>query len=242
MQIGSLFSVVRLGEDAGGVMSEQSTEQKHHGQSDDPLDTVFTWPNLITLIRFLLIPLFLFFLLGDFPPVYAFVTFAIAASTDWVDGRLARRTNTVSKVGQLLDPFIDRFLLLSGVLGVWLLGRLPLWIVIVLILRDCILFFGALYLRERCGGARVPVFFLGKCTTACLLVGFASLLINWPIVGGLRLVSFSWLPGFGWEPFSLGIWFVYVGFVLSVSTGVVYIVRGLRVIRDYKARTMSEGA
>jgi cardiolipin synthase len=216
-------------------MTEQPTEHRHHGQADDPLDTVFTWPNLITLLRFLLIPLFLYFLLSGYPPLYAFVTFVIAASTDWVDGRLARRTNQVSKVGQLLDPFIDRFLLLSGVLGVWLLGRLPLWIVIILIARDCILFFGALYLKEHCDGARVPVFFLGKCTTASLLIGFASLLINWPLVEGLHWFEVAWLPAFGWGLFPFGIWFVYVGLVLSVSTGVVYFIRGVRVYNEFQA-------
>lgn len=162
-------------------MTEQQSSRKIHGQADDPLDTVFTLPNLITLFRFLLIPLFVIFLLGDFPPAYAFAIFVLAASTDWIDGRVARRTNSVSKFGKLFDPLIDRLLLLSGVLGVFLLGRLPLWIVIVLILRDAFLFFGASYIKIHAGGATIPVFFLGKCTTAALLTGFASLLINWPL-------------------------------------------------------------
>lgn len=220
-------------------MSEQQIENGKKGQADNPLDTVLTLPNLITLLRFLLIPLFIVFLLGDFPPIYAFITFAVAGSTDWVDGRVARRTNSVSKFGQLFDPFIDRLLLLSGVLGVFILGRLPLWIVLLLIFRDAFLFVGASYIKVHAGGAEVQVFFLGKCTTASLLIGFASLLINWPIVPGLGLIDVLWLPGLGAAPFPLGIWFVYLGFILSMATGVVYVVKGIKKLNNYKRRIKS---
>ena len=80
------------------------------GQSTDykVSDKVFTIPNLLSAIRLCMIPGFLVLLFNDFN-LAATLVFAVAASTDWVDGQVARRTNSVSKLGQLLDPFVDRF-------------------------------------------------------------------------------------------------------------------------------------
>ena len=88
-------------------------------------DKILTAPNVVTFIRFLLIPIFLWLLFGAKQEVAALVVFAIASCTDWVDGQLARRTNQVSKLGKLLDPLVDRFLLAAGVIAIVLLGRLP---------------------------------------------------------------------------------------------------------------------
>ena len=67
---------------------------------------IFTLPNLLSFIRFCMIPAFLVLLLNGYNLI-ATILFAVAASTDWIDGQVARRTNSVSKLGQLLDPFVD---------------------------------------------------------------------------------------------------------------------------------------
>ena len=213
--------------------SDMEERKTRHGQADDPLDTVFTWANLVTLIRFLLIPLYIYFLVAGFPQVYAFVTFALAGCTDWIDGRLARRTNTVSKFGKLFDPFIDRLLIVTGVLSVFALGRVPIWVACVLIARDVFLIGGATYLKLQTGAVGVPVVFIGKCTTAFLLVGFASLLIGWPIVPGLEIIDSAFLPGLGSSPAVLGILFIYIGCMLSIVTAAIYTRRGWVTYRSF---------
>ena len=99
-------------------------------------DKILTVPNVISTIRLCMVPIFLVLLLNG-QDIAATVVFALAAGTDWVDGQVARRTNCVSKLGQLLDPAVDRILMICGVVGLLLVGRLPLWIVVVVLCRDC---------------------------------------------------------------------------------------------------------
>ena len=82
--------------------------------------------------------------------------FAIAASTDWLDGQIARRTGTVTALGKAIDPLVDRLLIAAGVFGLWLVDRLPGWIVFVLMARDVYLGYGAWRL-EQFYRRRLPV-------------------------------------------------------------------------------------
>jgi len=219
--------------------SDDQAKKPIKGQAEDPLDTIFTWPNLATLLRLLLLPIFFVILLDDSIPnnnTIACIIFAIAASTDWVDGQLARRTNSVSKFGQQFDPAVDRLLIALGVIGVYCVGRVPLWIVIVLILRDLVLLVGTALLRTRTKMKMIPVIFMGKVTTALLFIGFASLMINWPISGGLGLFECSWLPGFGSQQWALGIWFIYAAMVCSIIVMVIYLRRIRAVLKAEKLK------
>ena len=92
-------------------------------ESYEVSNKIFTLPNLISFIRLLMIPIFLVLLFHDLN-LAATLLFAIAASTDWVDGQVARRTNQVSRLGQLLDPAVDRLLMISGVLGLFLVAAI----------------------------------------------------------------------------------------------------------------------
>ena len=193
-------------------------------------DKILTAPNVVTFIRLLLIPLFLWLLFGAKQEVAALVVFAIASCTDWVDGQLARRTNQVSKLGKLLDPLVDRFLLAAGVIAIVLLGRLPLWILVYIILRDCILLIEGRIMLALVNKVP-PVVYLGKFATAFLMIGFCLLLLGMPEVPSLGLANTPvWLPGFGTQDALLGIWFVYAGLICSISVFVVYQVNGVRMV------------
>jgi cardiolipin synthase len=96
----------------------------------------------------------------------------------------------------------------------------------VLLGRDAYLLYGA-YKLERYQ-VILPVTYTGKLTTAVLFTGFASLIAGWPEVPGIGLVETSWLPGFGSASSPLGIWFVYVGVVLSLSAAVQYTLIAVR--------------
>ncbi|CAK7006203.1 MAG: Putative cardiolipin synthase [Paraeggerthella hongkongensis] len=202
-------------------------------------DKIFTVPNVISFIRLCLVPVFFVLLMNGYNLV-ATLLYALAAGTDWVDGQIARRTNQVSKLGQLLDPAVDRILMISGVLGLFLVGRLPLWIILVVIVRDLFLLVGGACLIKRFR-IRVAVVYPGKVATTLLFIGFAGLLLNWPLLPGLGIVDVAWLPGFNADACSWGIWFVYAGLVLALATTAYYIASALRQLREAKGATPEGG-
>ena len=207
-------------------MSAQKTEEV--------TNRIFTIPNVISFIRLCMVPVYMVLLLNGYDLLATFM-FALAAGTDWIDGQLARRTHCVSKLGQLLDPAVDRILMSCGVIGLMLVGRLPIWIVVVVLGRDLMLLIGGAYLLKRYH-ERVAVIYLGKVATTFLFVGFAGLLLNMPLLGGLGWFDASWLPGFGSEACSWGIWFVYAGLVLGLFTTLYYLLAGYRKMQ--KARRL----
>ncbi len=199
---------------------------------EEVLDKVLTAPNVITLVRLLLLPLFLWLLFATPYHIAALVVYAVAASTDWVDGQVARRTHQVSKLGKLFDPFVDRLLIAVGVIAIFILGRLPLWILVYLIVRDLCLLLGGRYLLAKVGKVP-PVVYVGKFATAFIMVGFCLLLLGLPLVPGLGLAGApAWLPGFGVDGALLGIWFVYAGLVCSIIAFLIYVVRGARLLGE----------
>lgn len=215
-------------------MSERNiaSNKKLHTEEYTVSSKMLTIPNAISLIRLCLIPVF-FILLFDGHDLAATFLFALAAGTDWIDGQVARKTNSVSKLGQLLDPAVDRLLILSGVVGLLMVGRIPLWIVIFLITRDGLMLIGGAFLLKKYQ-LRIPVIFAGKAATASLLVGFVGLLLNWPLVSGLGVSTVSWLPGFNEAVGSWSIWFVYIGLVLSLVTAIYYLYTAYKKMKEQK--------
>lgn len=198
--------------------------------SEKVLDTIFTVPNLISFVRLCMAPVYLV-LLSRGENAAAAILFGIAASTDFVDGQIARRTHTVSKLGQLLDPAVDRVLMITAVFGLMLVGRLPVWIVVVVLLRDLLLLIGGVFLLQRYN-VRVAVIYPGKFATTFLFVGFAGLLLNVPQVAGLGVCDIAWLPGLNSLTWSWGIWPVYAGLFLGVFTTSYYVVKGFQGMRE----------
>ena len=96
------------------------------------------WPNRITLVRIFLVPILLVFLIypRGWSPFIAAAIFLIAAFTDWLDGHLARSTNQITRLGQLLDPIADKLLVTAAL--VTLVGRqqVPAWIVVIILCRE----------------------------------------------------------------------------------------------------------
>lgn len=194
---------------------------------------IYTVANIVTVLRLILVPIFFSVLLNGGHDVIAFILFAVAASTDWLDGQIARRTGTVTVIGKAIDPLVDRLLIAAGVLGLYVEHRLPLWTVLILVARDGYLLWGAWRL-ERNYKRRLPVLFIGKVTTAVLLAGFSDLILNWPRLGGAGLLDSRLLPGLGASPAAAGIWFIYAGVVLSLVTAVAYTLQASRLTHEVK--------
>lgn len=201
------------------------------GTSENPSSQVFTLANLITFCRLGLTVAFLVLFAGGHHRTSALVCYVVAASTDFLDGQIARRTQTVSWLGKIMDPVMDRVILFTGVLGLLIVGDLPVWVPAFVIGRDLYLGVGGLILqhfRRR----PIDVVYVGKAATALLMVGFCDLLLGLPVVDGLGLVNVPWLPGLNSQPAALGIFFVYAGVICSLVTAVVYTGKGIQVIRE----------
>ncbi len=100
-------------------------------------------PNKLTVLRVILIPFFVLFLLTDLGgsngKYYALAVFIIASLTDLLDGKIARKYNLVTNFGKFMDPLADKLLVCSAMICLVELGRLPAWIVIIIIAREFII-------------------------------------------------------------------------------------------------------
>lgn len=142
---------------------------------------VLTIPNLLSVLRLLGVPLFLWLLLGPRPDgfavqdVWAIVVLAVGGITDWLDGKLARLLNQHSRLGALLDPAVDRLYILAALVALAVRDVVPWWGVALLVARDLVLAVCVLVLRRRGYGPFV-VTYLGKAATFLLLYAFPLLL------------------------------------------------------------------
>lgn len=176
-------------------------------QPDTPTtqsSNLLNWPNTITLVRIFLTPILLVFLLsprGWYPIIAAFI-FLVAAFTDWLDGHLARTTNQITRLGQLLDPIADK-LLVTAVL-VSLVGRqlVPAWVVTIIICRE--LAITGLRALAADQGLIIAADASGKYKTLFLIIGSLLLMLH---------VSQLYIPG---------MIALYIGMVLGVVSGVDY--------------------
>lgn len=139
-------------------------------------DRIWTVPNVISFVRLLGVPLFLYLLLGPRNDVAAVVVLAIGGTSDWVDGYVARRLGQVSRLGELLDPFADRLYILAALIGLTVRGVVPWWLTIALLLREAVLGVALLVLRRH-GYGPPAVHYLGKTGTFVLLFVFPVLLL-----------------------------------------------------------------
>ncbi|WP_413543118.1 CDP-alcohol phosphatidyltransferase family protein [Citricoccus nitrophenolicus] len=137
-------------------------------------DRFWTVPNVITVLRFCLVPVFVWLLFTE-RYLAAFIVLAVLSSTDWVDGYIARRFNQVSTVGQWLDPVADRLSLMVVAVSLVLAGIAPWWLVVCIIVPDIVLAIAALAMFR--GSPELAVTNLGKIRTALLLVGTPLLLL-----------------------------------------------------------------
>lgn len=140
-------------------------------------DRILTIPNALSMVRVLLVPLFLWLVLGPEQDLWALLVLMISGITDYLDGKLARKLDQMSTIGAILDPVADRLFILAVVVGLGFRDIIPWWLAVILPLRDVFLFGLVPFLRTR-GYSSLPVHFLGKAATASLLYAFPLLLLG----------------------------------------------------------------
>lgn len=208
-----------------------------HMASGSSYDRILTVPNIISFARLCLVPIYMALLLNG-SDIWATIVFAVAALTDFVDGQVARRTNSVSRLGTLMDPAIDTLLMITGVLGVFLVGRVPLWVVIVIFARELFLLIGGAILLKGLH-IQIPVVYPGKVATTLLFFGFAGSLLFMPSFNGPGWVDISWLPGFNAAITSWGIYLIYAGLALQIGVTIHYCVQAVKKLKQ-RAVTASD--
>jgi cardiolipin synthase (CMP-forming) len=143
---------------------------------------IVTIPNLLSGLRLASVPVFLW-LFASGREKAAVVLYGAGASTDWLDGYIARRTRSVTELGKLLDPLADRAFIVALALALRLRGALPAWLAGVIVLRDGLMV--ALFpIVDARTARRMRVNFVGKSATAALLVGLTGQALaqtTWPL-------------------------------------------------------------
>jgi cardiolipin synthase len=167
----------------------------------------WTVPNAIGYVRAALIPVFLVLALGSERGTDALpaVLFAVIAWSDYLDGIAARVTGQYSKLGALLDPVIDRLLVVAGVVVVWSFATLPRWALAVLVAREVLqLLYGQYALRH---GVDLKVNWPGRLAVTPIFSALFAALVGWRTLGEVLL---------------------YVGLVLAIWATALYVRDGVR--------------
>ena len=182
---------------------------------------VLTLPNILSMLRLALVPVFLVVLVRG-EDAWALLVLAVASLTDFLDGYLARRFDQITRLGQLLDPAADRLYIFAALLGLAWRDLVPWWIVLVIVGRDVFLLGLGVILANH-GFGPLPVHQLGKVATFCLFYALPMIML------GEAFPAVSWwsLP-LGW---AFGIW----GAFLYWWAGIIYAVEAARVIRLSRA-------
>jgi cardiolipin synthase len=187
-------------------------------QRDTGEDRILTIPNLLSLLRLALIPVFLWLVLGVRADLAAVAVLTVSGITDWADGAIARRTGQTSTLGRTLDPLVDRLTIAATLIGLALRDLIPWWLVALLAARELLLLALVPLLRQR-GLLALPVHYLGKAATFALYWGFPFVLV------GAGTAQWEQVLG------ALGWAFVIWGTALYWYAAVLYLDQARRVMR-----------
>ncbi len=187
--------------------------------SGHPLNP-WTIPNVIDFVRLAAIPVFLVIALSstDGQDALAVVLFGLIACSDYLDGFAARLTGQYSRLGALLDPLVDRLLIVSGMVVCWRFSLLPRWAIAIVVARE--------------------VFMLAVSRYA--LSHDIELQINWAGrigVAPIAAAPFFAMAGVHW----LALIMLYIGMAFSLTATVLYVRRGAQVMRARRAADEDRG-
>jgi len=192
-----------------------------------PFDGIWSIPNLLTLLRLLCLPLFLYVLFALDERVWAALLLGALSATDWVDGYLARRLNQVSEFGKVFDPTVDRLLFIVAITAIMVDGAMPLWFGIAVLAREILVGLMMAIATLAYKMPRIDVTHRGKVATALLMFAVPGFLIGSSDAGLADL-------------FQLASWIIGIpGLILSYATGIAYIPQVRRAIAEGSASAES---
>ena len=174
-------------------------------------------PNKLTILRIIMIPFFVLFMLldGGVSQTYRYIAaviFIVASFTDLLDGKIARKYNLVTNFGKFMDPLADKLLVCSGLICFVGLGQLPAWFVIIIISREFII--SGFRLVASDNGVVIAASYRGKFKTVSQMIMSVLLIVNIPAQSILTSI-FSVIP-----------------LVLTVVSLIDYIAKNYRVLTE----------
>ncbi|MEY9257329.1 CDP-diacylglycerol--glycerol-3-phosphate 3-phosphatidyltransferase [Brevibacterium epidermidis] len=201
------------------------------GASQQPSAEPSPWnvPNALTVLRILMVPLFLVFLLADGGNDvtlrwWALVVFLLAMFTDFVDGYLARRNNLITNFGKIADPIADKSLMAAALIGLAIIVELPWWVPVIILVRE----FGITVLRFfMIRIAVMPASRGGKIKTVLQTAAIALFLLIFPLSDVVAPVVYTILLVIAWIIMTAAI-------VVTIVTGVDYCVQAAKLYKDAK--------
>jgi len=183
-------------------------------------------PNLISLARIAGAPVFAWLLLAQNERYASAWLLGALGASDWLDGWLARKSNTVTDIGKVLDPVADRILIVVAAIAVLVDGSFPLWLGAVILLREALVSVGVLVLAAL-GAPRIDVLWVGKAGTLALMVAVPMFLVAEANVSWSEIAEpIAWVTAIG-------------GLILGWIAAGSYVPLGLRALRS---RREGEGA
>ena len=186
-------------------------------------------PNALTVLRILMVPLFLVLLLADGGNDvtlrwWALIVFLLAMFTDFVDGYLARRNNLITNFGKIADPIADKSLMAAALIGLAIIVELPWWVPVIILVRE----FGITVLRFfMIRIAVMPASRGGKIKTVLQTAAIALFLLIFPLSDVVAPVVYTILLVIAWIIMTAAI-------VVTIVTGVDYCVQAAKLYRDAK--------
>ena len=172
-------------------------------ESTESTDRLMTLPNVVTVVRLVCLPVFLWLLFGAEDRLAAALLLAALGITDWVDGYLARHLHQTSELGKVLDPVADRLLFFLGAGGILIDGSVPTWFAVVVLTRELVVG-GATILLAALGAKRIDVTWFGKAGTFGLMVAFPLFLASESTVSWADTAyDLAWVAGIPGLAFSL---------------------------------------
>lgn len=179
------------------------------------MNRIVTVPNLISLLRLLCVPWFLYLIFGAEQLAGAAYLLAVLGVTDWVDGYIARKYNQVSTVGKVVDPSVDRVMLLAAAVALLVKGAMPLWFGVVALGREALVGVAGVALGLL-GARRIDVRFVGKTGTFALMISLPLFLLSVAGVTWHREARFlAWVCGIPGLVFS---WISVLGYATRAKT------------------------
>jgi CDP-diacylglycerol---glycerol-3-phosphate 3-phosphatidyltransferase len=187
---------------------------------------VWNIPNMLTLLRIALIPVMAVLLLSPSREAcfWAAAVFAVASTTDWLDGYLARRMGIVTTFGKFLDPIADKLIVMAALIMILPFNWVPAWMVLVILGREIII--TGLRGLASTEGIVIPASKLGKFKTIFQIVAILGLLLHY---------DYHWFfaidnPYLYVNMHNFGIFYLWIAFILTVWSGVDYLNKFIRVI------------
>ncbi len=196
-------------------MTDDTPPNEPHGPSDSStvslFDGLWTIPNAFTLVRLLLLPVFLYVLFGLEDRAAAAWMLGALGATDWVDGYLARRLGQVSEFGKIFDPTVDRLLFLVATTAIIIDGAIPLWFGVAVLAREILVGLMMAIATVVFKMPRIDVTYWGKLATFLLMFSVPGFLMGNSDIGGADVfLAAAWILGIP-------------GLILSYWTGIAYI-------------------